>query len=223
MAAHCLSPLLGEFLFQANEILENFQHPELSLALKKDNETNTEKSELEQVSWSLPFFGKKMKLKDRIQDSVSTLQTVNCKGFKPYPQNQQLRKDIIVFLKTASARGLWVIKGSLSLGSFWWMSNFVNKYFWLMLVTQANTQPSHCGLQWRRLCLDGTKTLHRFLFWRKSTRLSAGVHTCRPSERLRGREDLGEGGVAGNGHGIVEPQLAHGNADKKHNGTSAIP
>lgn len=43
-------------------------------------------------------------------------------------------------------------------------------------------------------------------------------------ERLRGGEDLGEGGVAGNGHGIVEPQLAqHRNADKKHNGTSAIP
>ena len=34
-------------------------------------------------------------------------------------------------------------------------------------------------------------------------------------ERFRGGEDLGEGGVAWNGHGIVEPQLAqHRSADK---------
>lgn len=43
-------------------------------------------------------------------------------------------------------------------------------------------------------------------------------------ERLRVGEDLGEGGVAGDGHGVVEPQLAqHGNAGKTHNRTSAIP
>lgn len=42
-------------------------------------------------------------------------------------------------------------------------------------------------------------------------------------ERFRGGEDLGEGGVAWNGHGIVEPQLAqHRSADKKHDGTLAI-
>ena len=42
-------------------------------------------------------------------------------------------------------------------------------------------------------------------------------------ERFRGGEDLGEGGVARNGHGIVEPQLAQNrNADKEHDRTLAI-
>lgn len=46
---------------------------------------------------------------------------------------------------------------------------------------------------------------------------------ARLQERLRGGEDLGEGGVAGNGHGVVEPQLAqHRNAGKKQDRTLAI-
>lgn len=59
--------------------------------------------------------------------------------------------------------------------------------------------------------------------WRKSIKVKLVYIPAGLQERFRGREDLGEGGVAGNGHGIVEPQLAqHRNADKKHDGTLAI-